>query len=95
MEQNAKSASEQEESLLSSVVPAGYVKNRVINTIAELDALPLGSVIQDKEGSCYRRAEGMYYDGPHDWQSFDGDFWDVDDFVMPVTLIASNAYPSN
>lgn len=65
---------------------------RVIDSMPELDALPLGAVIQDSTGKVYLRAEGYYYDGPHDWQAFDGTFWDVIHFVMPVKLIALNAY---
>lgn len=65
---------------------------QVIDSIKELDSLPLGAVIQDSDGIVYRRTEGYYYDGPHDWQTFDGYFWDVIDFVLPVTLIALNAH---
>lgn len=68
---------------------------KVIDSIKELDDLPLGAVIQDSNGIVYRRTEGHYYDGPHDWQTFDGYFWDIVDFVMPVTLIALNAYSAS
>lgn len=75
---------------LSSVTSCEHF--RVIDSMPELDALPLGAVIQDSAGRVYLRAEGYYYDGPHDWQAFDGTFWDVIHFVMPVKLIALNAY---
>lgn len=72
--------------------PTSSVIGQVIDSIKVLDALPLGAVIQDSNGIVYRRTEGYYYDGPHDWQTFDSYFWDVVDFVMPVTLIALNAH---
>ena len=77
------------------ILAEGFRLNPEVDSIAILDDLPLGTVIQDAVGKVYRRSEGYYYDGPHDWQSFDGDFWDVVDFVMPVRVIAYNAYPQD
>ena len=74
------------------ILAEGFRLNPEVDSIAILDDLPLGTVIQDSVGKVYRRSEGYYYDGPHDWQSFDGDFWDVIDFVMPVRIVAYNAY---
>jgi hypothetical protein len=83
---------EWKEKTAQKIMETGFRPHPILNLFEQVDELPLGTVIQDDSGAVYRRAEGVYYDGPHEWQSFDGDFWDVDAFVFPVRIIAHGAY---
>lgn len=89
---NVKPLLEWKKKTAEKILAEGFRLNPEVDSMPILNDLPLGTVIQDEAGTVYRRAEGYYYDGPHDWQSFDGDFWDVIDFVMPVRIIAYGAY---
>lgn len=63
-------------------------KPRTITTMEELDALPVGSVIRADSGEVFeKQTDGPYCDGPHDWQSFEGTFWNGETFVFPATVL--------
>lgn len=63
-------------------------KPRTITTVEELDALSVGSVIRADNGEVFeKQADGPYCDGPHDWQSFEGTFWNGETFVFPITVL--------
>ena len=63
-------------------------KTRTITTVEELDALPATTIIRASNGEVFQRdTDGPYYDGPHDWQSFEGTFWNGETFVFPATVL--------
>ena len=71
-----------------AILAAGYRKPRTLTTVEELDALPATTIIRASNGEVFQRdTDGPYYDGPHDWQSFEGTFWNGETFVFPATVL--------
>lgn len=74
--------------IAETILAAGYRKPRTITTVEGLDALPAGSVIRADNGEVFeKQTDGPYCDGPHDWQSFEGTFWNGETFVFPVAIL--------
>lgn len=71
-----------------AILAAGYSKPRTITTAEELDALPPSAIIKGAGGTTYeKQIDGPWHDGPHDWQSFEGLFWDSWDVRLPATVL--------
>jgi len=63
-------------------------QTRTITTVEELDALPDQTVIIDAAKVVYQKdVDGPWCDGPHEWQSTEGTYWDVDNVPLPVTVL--------
>lgn len=71
-----------------AILAAGYSKPRQVSNVEKLDALPADSVVRGSNGQAFeKQALGIWHDGPHDWQSFEGTFWDVDAILLPATVL--------
>lgn len=44
--------------LAKAIYADGYQKPRIITTVEELDALPVGSVVLDRRGICWQKHDG-------------------------------------
>lgn len=74
--------------IAAKILAAGYRKPRTITAVEELYALPTGTVIRADNAEVFeKQADGPYCDGPHDWQSMEGTFWNGETFAFPATIL--------
>jgi hypothetical protein len=66
------------------ILAAGYRKPRTVTTVAELDALPAGSVIRESLLVCIKWGSGS-------WGTFSGDSYDSSRIDLPVTVLYTPA----
>ena len=80
--------SEFDHAVAGRLIAAGYRKPRTITAVEELDGLPTGTVIRADNAEVFeKQADGPYCDGPHDWQSMQGTFWNGETFVFPAAVL--------
>ena len=74
-----------------AILAAGYRRTRVVTTVAELDALPVGAIVLHRGRSWQRyepRSIGLYT--YHVWQCPDGGFVDSAEggrLILPATVL--------
>ena len=71
--------------IADAILAAGYRKPREVTTPAELDALPVGSVVLDGWGTAYQKEADD--DGDTYWSCFEGIIYHFKTFHGPVTLL--------
>ena len=73
--------------ITATAAVAAIDKAATIATVEELDALPIESVILDREGYPYRRVR-QYPDVPSRWEGYElGEHLDVDTIDFPARVI--------
>ena len=75
--------------LANDLYNLGYRKPRTVTTAAELDELPVGSVVLDGWGTAYQKEADD--DGDTYWSCFEGIIYHFKTFHGPVTLLHEGA----